>query len=91
MILRRLRFSSPLLNASCLLRTDLESAVMVDADRGFISRTLSNLLDNELVHLPAGSQIHIQLRSHEALPNSLLKTTGRASLPRLPAARLGVL
>jgi len=46
------------------IRTDLEGAVLVRADIGFINRTLSNLLDNELVHLPDGCQIKIQVRAH---------------------------
>ncbi|MGO9274145.1 MAG: sensor histidine kinase [Terriglobia bacterium] len=47
------------------VRTELESGVVVDADLGFINRTLSNLLENELVHLPDGCQINIRLRAHE--------------------------
>ena len=42
--------------------TDLQSGIVVEADLGLINRTLSNLLDNELVHLPPGCQIDIRLR-----------------------------
>src|ERR1017187_3981096 len=43
--------------------TELQSGVIVEADLGLINRMLSNLLENELVHLPPGCQINIQLRS----------------------------
>jgi signal transduction histidine kinase len=47
------------------VRTDLQSGIIVEADLGLINRTLSNLLENELVHLPPGCQIDIRLRSHQ--------------------------
>lgn len=65
------------------LRTDLESAVMVDADPGFINRTLSNLLDNELVHLPPGCQINIQLRSHEGHAELVVEDNGPGFPPEI--------
>jgi signal transduction histidine kinase len=45
------------------VRTDLQDGVVVEADLGLINRTLSNLLEIELVHLPPGCHIDIRLRS----------------------------
>lgn len=58
------------------LRTDLESGVAVDADPGFINRTLSNLLENELVHLPDGCQIDIRLRAHDGNAELVVEDNG---------------
>jgi len=58
------------------VRTDLESAVVVDADLGFINRTLSNLLENELVHLPDGCQINIRLRAHAGNAELVVEDNG---------------
>lgn len=44
---------------------DLEDHVIVDADRVLLNRVLSNLIENEIAHLPAGCQITIQLRSQQ--------------------------
>src|SRR5271168_2682142 len=45
--------------------TELEEHVVVDADVTLLNRVVSNLLDNELTHLPAGSQVKIRLYSHQ--------------------------
>ena len=42
---------------------DLEGHVFVDADLPLLNRAISNLLENELTHLPAGHQINIKLQS----------------------------
>jgi signal transduction histidine kinase len=42
---------------------DLEDHVVIEADRGLLNRVLSNLLDNELVHVPGGGEVHVRLRS----------------------------
>ena len=44
--------------------TDLE-AVVVDADVTLLNRVVSNLLENELTHLPTGCQVKIRLYSHQ--------------------------
>ncbi len=44
---------------------DLEDHVLVDADGGLLNRVLSNLIENEIAHLPAGCQITIRLRSQD--------------------------
>jgi signal transduction histidine kinase len=45
--------------------TDLEEHVVVDADATLLNRAVSNLLENELTHLPAGCQVKIRLYSHQ--------------------------
>ena len=45
--------------------TDLEKHVVVDADVTLLNRVVSNLLENELTHLPAGCQVKIRLYSHQ--------------------------
>jgi signal transduction histidine kinase len=44
---------------------DLEDHVVVGADGGLLNRVLSNLIENEIAHLPAGCQITIRLRSQD--------------------------
>jgi signal transduction histidine kinase len=41
---------------------DLESRAIVDADVRLLNRVVSNLLENELTHLPTGCRITIRLR-----------------------------
>lgn len=43
------------------LTLDLQSGVQVEADKSYLNRTLANLLDNELRHLPEGHRIHIKV------------------------------
>jgi signal transduction histidine kinase len=45
--------------------TDLEENVVVDADVTLLNRVVSNLLENELTHLPAGCQVNIRLYSYQ--------------------------
>jgi signal transduction histidine kinase len=63
------------------VRTDLQDGVVVEADLGLINRTLSNLLENELVHLPPGCQIDIRLRSHQGYAELVIEDNG----PGFPA------
>ena len=58
------------------VRTDLQDDVVVDADLGLINRTLSNLLENELVHLPPGCQIDIRLRSQQGYAELVIEDNG---------------
>lgn len=58
------------------VRTDLDGAVVVEADRGLISRTVSNLLENELVHLPDGCQIDIRLYARDGYAALVLQDDG---------------
>ena len=45
--------------------SDLEPHVVVDADLPLLNRVVSNLLENELTHLPLGCRVSIRLQSHE--------------------------
>src|SRR6202035_263765 len=45
--------------------SDLEEHVVVDADLPLLNRVLSNLLENELTHLPLGCRVNIRLHSHQ--------------------------
>jgi len=42
---------------------DLEDRVIVDVDWALLDRALSNLIENEIAHLPPGCQITVRLRS----------------------------
>ena len=49
--------------------TDLEDHVVVDADVTLLNRVVSNLLENELTHLPPGCRVNIRLHSHQGSAN----------------------
>lgn len=65
------------------VRTDLQSGVIVEADLGLINRTLSNLLENELVHLPPDCQIDIRLRSHQGYAELVIEDNGPGFPPEI--------
>jgi signal transduction histidine kinase len=50
--------------------------VLVDADELLLYRVLSNLLDNELAHLPDGCQITTRLGSHHGLAELVIEDDG---------------
>jgi signal transduction histidine kinase len=58
------------------LMVDLEDHVIVDADWGLLNRVLSNLIENEIAHLPLGCQITIRLRSHEGSAKLVIEDNG---------------
>ncbi len=45
--------------------TELEKHVVVDADSTLLNRAVSNLLENELTHLPAECRVKVRLYSHQ--------------------------
>jgi signal transduction histidine kinase len=47
------------------LVVDVEDQVYVDADANMINRTISNLLENELVHVPPGCEVQVRLTCGE--------------------------
>jgi signal transduction histidine kinase len=55
---------------------DLDDGVVVDADRGLLDRVLTNLIENELAHLPEGCQITIRLRSLEGSATVIIEDNG---------------
>ena len=61
--------------------TDLEVHVVVDADVTLLNRVVSNLLENELTHLPAGCRVNIRLYSHEGSALLVVEDNG----PGFPA------
>jgi signal transduction histidine kinase len=67
------------------LTTDIAEHVMVDADATLINRTVSNLLENELVHLRAPSKIRISLRSHDCSAELVVEDNGPGFPPDLGA------
>ena len=65
------------------LSLELEDHVMVDADRTLLNRVLSNLLDNELVHVPAGCEVRIALRGHHDSAELVVEDSGPGFPPDL--------
>src|SRR6202142_3307161 len=56
--------------------SDIESPVVVDADLALLNRAVSNLLENELTHLPAGCQVSVRLRSHQGSAELVIQDNG---------------
>lgn len=56
--------------------TDLEEHVFVDADVVLLNRVVSNLLENELTHLPMGCQVHIHLHSRANSAEVVIEDNG---------------
>ena len=55
---------------------DLEERVVVDADVPCCIVCLSNLLDNELTHLPVGCQVSVRLNSHHGPAELVIEDNG---------------
>ena len=55
---------------------DLENHAAVDADLGLLNRVVSNLLENELTHLPAGHRIAIRLHSYNGSTKLVIEDDG---------------
>jgi signal transduction histidine kinase len=55
---------------------DLEEHIVVDADASLLNRLISNLLENELTHLPAGHQIMVRLRSRDGSAKLVVEDDG---------------
>lgn len=64
---------------------DLEEHVFVDADLPLLNRVISNLLENELTHLPVGCQINIQLRSQAGSAELVIRDDGPGFPPDVAA------
>ena len=61
--------------------TDLEEHVVVDADVTLMNRVVSNLLENELTHLPAGCRVNIRLRSQQGSAELVIEDNGPGFSP----------
>jgi signal transduction histidine kinase len=64
---------------------DLEDHVVVDADWGLLNRVLSNLIENEIAHLPLGCEIRIRLRSQEGSAILMIEDNGPGFPPDISA------
>ncbi len=60
---------------------ELMPQVVVDADSSLLERVVSNLLENELTHLPNGSEIMIRLEARDGMAELLIEDNG----PGFPA------
>jgi signal transduction histidine kinase len=61
--------------------TELEEHVVVDADVTLLNRVVSNLLENELTHLPAGCRLNIRLRSQQGSAELVIEDNGPGFSP----------
>lgn len=55
---------------------DVEDHVTVDADSSLFHRVLSNLLENELAHLPEGCEITVRLHLHHGSAELVIEDNG---------------
>jgi signal transduction histidine kinase len=67
------------------LTEDLEAHLVVNADLSLLSRVVSNLLENELAHLPPRCHVHIRLRSQQHSAELVIEDDG----PGFPAEIAG--
>jgi signal transduction histidine kinase len=58
------------------MMTELEEHVVVNADVNLLNRVVSNLLENELTHLPAGCHVTIRLRSQKGSAELVIEDDG---------------
>ena len=65
------------------LVVDLEEQVFVDADLPLLNRVISNLLENELTHLPTGRQISIRMYSREGSAELVIEDDGPGFPPNI--------
>jgi signal transduction histidine kinase len=62
---------------------DLEALVMVDADLPLLYRVVSNLLENELTHLPQGCRVSIKLHSYQGSAELVIEDDGPGFPPEI--------
>ncbi len=67
------------------LIVDFEDGVVVDADRALFDRVLTNLIENELAHLPERCRITIRLRSKERAASLVIEDNGPGFPPEISA------
>jgi signal transduction histidine kinase len=65
------------------LTPELQAHVAVSADLSLLSRVISNLLENELAHLPPGCHIHIRLRSQQESAELVIEDDGPGFPPEI--------
>jgi signal transduction histidine kinase len=54
----------------------LDLVLVVDADLSLLNRVVSNLLENELTHLPEGCQVRIRLHSDQRSAELVIEDNG---------------
>jgi signal transduction histidine kinase len=67
------------------LTAEIAEHVLVDADATLINRTVSNLLENELVHLSRPSKIRITLHAHDGSAELVVADDGPGFPPDIGA------
>jgi signal transduction histidine kinase len=67
------------------LTLDIAEHVMIDADATLINRTISNLLENELVHLRSPCNIRVSLRTEAGSAELVIADNGPGFPPDLAA------
>lgn len=65
------------------LSVDLEPRVIIQGDLSLINRTVANLLDNEIAHLPQGCHIQIRLRSQGSAAELVIQDNGPGFPPEI--------
>jgi signal transduction histidine kinase len=58
------------------LVVDLQDHVYVDADANLMNRTISNLLENEMVHVPAGCEVHVRVKASDGSAEFVVQDNG---------------
>lgn len=67
------------------LVADIEPHVAVEADLSLFHRVLSNLVENEVAHLPSGQEIMVRLRQHNGSAELLIADNGPGFPPEVRA------
>jgi signal transduction histidine kinase len=62
---------------------DLEANVVVNGDLSLVSRVVSNLLENELAHLPPNCHVHVRLRSQQGSAELAIEDNGPGFPPEI--------
>ncbi len=62
---------------------DLEEHAVVDADLPLLNRVVSNLLENELTHLPVGCRVSIRLHLHQGSAELVIEDNGPGFPPEI--------
>ena len=65
------------------LSLDIEDHVIIDADLTLLNRVVSNLLENELVHVPSGCEVRIALHAHGEAAEFIVEDSGPGFPPDL--------
>ena len=62
---------------------DLEPHVVMEADASLLNRVISNLLENELTHLPEGCRVMVRLHSHQGSAELAIEDNGPGFPPEI--------